>query len=320
MIKQIRIKNYQSLKDVTLEPGKFTVIVGSSDVGKSAVIRAIKSVLINRTGQDFISHGAKQAAVALTFEDNSTVAWIKSDSATYKVKDVSGNVVEFVKTGRTVPDEVQETLRMGEISIGTDKIDINIHGQFDAPFLITETPALKARLLGELSGINILYLSIQEARRVEQQSKRALVQKSADIESVKARIRDYADLPVHKKALDSIGWNIDLVIAMDSDIAMMSSAIDTIDHKIKVGGHWAVVKQAFSKSEMQYDEIMKQVGQLNEINEEVAILCQKVASINSIRNTMLEYDETINKLQSELAKIDICPVCGSELEEGHFNS
>ena len=69
MLNRLRIRNFQSLEDIDLELGQFTVIIGESDTGKSAIIRALKYALINKVGTGFIRHGEKQAAVELTFED-----------------------------------------------------------------------------------------------------------------------------------------------------------------------------------------------------------------------------------------------------------
>ena len=60
MIKQINIKNFQSHKStqLKLDPG-VNVIVGSSDSGKTAIIRAYLWVVDNRPlGNAFVSHWA----------------------------------------------------------------------------------------------------------------------------------------------------------------------------------------------------------------------------------------------------------------------
>ena len=57
MIKHVRIRGFQSWKQADLDLEPLTVVVGESDQGKSALIRALESVMENRAGTEFITHG-----------------------------------------------------------------------------------------------------------------------------------------------------------------------------------------------------------------------------------------------------------------------
>ena len=66
-IKRVIIEDFQSHRYTELElaPG-FNVIVGPSDQGKTAILRAIRWVIYNdRRGTDFIRVGASKARVTL---------------------------------------------------------------------------------------------------------------------------------------------------------------------------------------------------------------------------------------------------------------
>jgi len=63
VIHSISCKNFQSLQDVEIELGKFTVIVGASSSGKSALIRAIEAIASNSLNSDNIMQGTKHASV-----------------------------------------------------------------------------------------------------------------------------------------------------------------------------------------------------------------------------------------------------------------
>ena len=56
-IKEVGVQGYQSLYKVGLKLGQFTVIFGESDVGKSALYRAIRALLTAESGDSFISKG-----------------------------------------------------------------------------------------------------------------------------------------------------------------------------------------------------------------------------------------------------------------------
>lgn len=57
---KLRIQNFQAHKDTTIEFDRITTIVGPSDIGKSAVLRALKWVAKNEpNGTSFVRDGDK---------------------------------------------------------------------------------------------------------------------------------------------------------------------------------------------------------------------------------------------------------------------
>lgn len=57
---KLRIQNFQAHKDTTIEFDCITTIVGPSDIGKSAVLRALKWVAKNEPkGTSFVRDGDK---------------------------------------------------------------------------------------------------------------------------------------------------------------------------------------------------------------------------------------------------------------------
>ena len=68
---EIRLENFQDHKDsvVSLTNG-INLIVGSSDAGKSAILRAVNFVFHNNLkGDSFIRHGTSECKVTLKFSD-----------------------------------------------------------------------------------------------------------------------------------------------------------------------------------------------------------------------------------------------------------
>ena len=48
MLERLEVKDYQSLADIDIPLGRFTVIVGPSGNGKSALIRALRALWENQ--------------------------------------------------------------------------------------------------------------------------------------------------------------------------------------------------------------------------------------------------------------------------------
>jgi exonuclease SbcC len=70
----LEVVNFQSLKDVRLQLGKLTVIVGPSSSGKSALVRALRVLVQNGRGSGYVRHGSSSAAVGVQREDGVAVS------------------------------------------------------------------------------------------------------------------------------------------------------------------------------------------------------------------------------------------------------
>ena len=93
----LKIEDFQSIGNAELEftPG-INLIVGQSNSGKTAILRAIDSVLTNPTyAKSFIKHHTNETNVTFQYNDN-TISWKKSGKGgtTYNV-----NNEEYSKMG-----------------------------------------------------------------------------------------------------------------------------------------------------------------------------------------------------------------------------
>ena len=156
MLNHVSIKNFQSLRNVELELGKFTVILGESGCGKSAFIRAALKLSRNdavagiSSGEGWSHLPPKVANAEVTLDvDGHTVKWIKGKSNSYVI---DGQPLH--KVGRSCPDEVQDILKMRELTFdGTDRYHLNFAQQFDMPFLLDDSGSKVAKILGEITNV-----------------------------------------------------------------------------------------------------------------------------------------------------------------------
>jgi exonuclease SbcC len=136
MIKEIDIVNFQSHKSSHLElvPG-VNVIVGASDSGKSAIIRALRWLIWNRpVGDAFLSHWGGLTTVNVTMENGITIERSKGKTVNVYALieyDTGSEFEEFKAFGNDVPQPIQEILNLDET---------NLQRQGDQPFLISNTP------------------------------------------------------------------------------------------------------------------------------------------------------------------------------------
>lgn len=165
MIARVTAKNFQSLEDVALDLGLITVIVGHSDSGKSAFLRAIESAAFNVSVWDYATHligkdDTESLSVCLKLDDGREVLWERTKStAKYFITTSHGEVTELAKLGRgNVPEDVQNALGLREITIDTNDVRrLQFSSQHDSPFLVYDKGGVFAsRVLGRLTGVNVL--------------------------------------------------------------------------------------------------------------------------------------------------------------------
>lgn len=141
---KVQIKNFQSAADVELEIDRFTTLVGKSNIGKSAVIRAIQGALVNREGEDFVTTGEKHTEVSLECP-NLSLVWKKGGG--FNDYEINGETLESV--GRGSPPQIEEA-GFGELKVGRDSINVQIADQFHPLFLLQESGSLAAEAISDV--------------------------------------------------------------------------------------------------------------------------------------------------------------------------
>lgn len=131
---KVNIKNYQAIKNANLEflPG-ITVIVGSSNNGKSSIIRSIQGAINNQGGTKFINYDADACEVSIEENDNS-ITWIKSKKQGKSAYIINGQ--EMSKIGQKQIEDVADVLNMRQIEINLEKVRLNFWKQLEYPFLV----------------------------------------------------------------------------------------------------------------------------------------------------------------------------------------
>jgi len=159
-ISKVIIENFQSHKytEINLD-NNLNVIVGPSDQGKSAIIRAMKWVLYNEpSGTYFIREGEKEATVTLFFSNDCKIKRLRSTSKNqYTFYDSNGKEYIYEGFGTNVPFEIVEKLNIRKVYLdGKQSSSINIGEQLEGPFLLTEKNATRANAIGRLVGVHIV--------------------------------------------------------------------------------------------------------------------------------------------------------------------
>jgi len=216
VIERLRIRGFQSLEDVDLSLGRFTVLVGPSNSGKSAIRRALEAVTTNAAPAGRLRTGADQITVEVDAGPWCSVVWEKGPKRNaYTVTTETGTVVQD-KPGSTATPEVAAVL-------GLDAD--NFSDQFDRPFLLGETPSAVAKALGELTNITVLFDAQREASRQRTEHGRRATTLAEQLDRATTELASYDDLPEEDRQLRAIAAQLATTKAAQDDWVRLAHAL-----------------------------------------------------------------------------------------------
>ena len=272
MIKKIEIHNIQSHENTVLELSNgINAIVGSSNNGKTAILRALNWVRYNRPlGIDNLaSHwivddkGNLKNEMSVTIENENGVVTRKrtKNENQYIVNDKVLNVVKS-----DVPDEVESLLILSET---------NIQNQQDAPFLISKSSGEVAKYFNKVVRLDIIDKVLSNA-----ESKRRSV--NNDICFTEKQIKDY------ENKLESFNW-LDNVERLFTRYEHIESRNFELKQKINA------LKEKVTK----YEELVDFVNNNNFSKAEKII-----EKIENLSGKKLSLEEKIHNVSNDVSYIE----------------
>lgn len=298
-IEEVKIKNFQSHKDTVVKfRDGLNAIVGESDCGKTVIVRAIIWCLYNSPkGTEFIRTGAKETSVRVTFNDGTYIERTRTlkNSGKYAVCDINGEIKEFEGFGNDIPLEVMNEHQMPYINISKDvTANINISEQLEAPFLLCESPSVKANAVGKITKTDTVDMAIKEisaeSKSIQKEIRlldKQLVEKNKELEQ-------YSNLDKDKEVIDKLGTLFDKYDFIYNEVSKLQSYINRlsqIDQNINELNNYFNNCIDFSKAESLLQESKNKVVELDRL----IYLCGKVNSCNDkINELKVKIDNSIN--------------------------
>jgi DNA repair exonuclease SbcCD ATPase subunit len=175
-------KNFQSWADFDLTIDGLTILTGPSDVGKSAIFRALKGVLRNELPAEFVRNGQDDPMeITVEIDSHKVTATRKRKGSTTYVIDGQ----DYAKLARAAPDDLKK-LNFNEVLIGDFDFDPIFGRQNAAQFLIdplTYKPQEVNAILGAFGGTEKLEGGKKEANTRK-------TQKDAEARTLATQIRE----------------------------------------------------------------------------------------------------------------------------------
>lgn len=201
---KISIKDFQSIHEASLEVDGFTVITGPSNIGKSALIRAIDGAIFGIPGDYYINYEADTCSVEI--HDDHSIEWTKVKESKVSPKRQTKLLVDGEKFTKFAQAQSELTQVFGVTEI--EALDVvekpQIAGQFDTIFLLFDSPFGAATVLNKLGRADIVdraqSLAAKDSRdaqnrlKVRTQDASDLALKLAELAWVTPKLAEYSAL------------------------------------------------------------------------------------------------------------------------------
>lgn len=270
---KIVIRDFQSIESVELETEGFTVIVGKSNLGKSAFIRAIESALFSRLGEAFVREGKKSSYVCLKdLPGFKSLEWEKGQGI--NVFKIDG--VELAKVGRSAPDALS-LAGFRDVWIGDKErkrgefIRPQIADQFEPLFLLQKPGSFVSEVLSAATRINVLNVA-DRACSLDLKANRSLVTvRRTDLEEAKKKVELLAPVQLLTERLSILKAQLKEVAAGKERIQKLSSLI--AQKKLYVTTIVAFIETEKAQKQ-RMDDIAGNLHHYNDVRNRVIALSQ----------------------------------------------
>jgi exonuclease SbcC len=228
---KLTIENFQSHENtvIDLSPG-VTVLVGESDRGKSAVIRALRWLVLGEPkGAGFVRAGETRCKVRLDYDTGDYVERIKSPRDNVYLCNDSA----YRGFGNTPPLEIQEITGVAKSDVAGEPVCANIAGQHDPPFLLGMPNTAKAQIIGTLGGADVFDAALRGTMTDATRARRDAARLEEEIGALNIEIVGLAWVEELRAAIDETASAMEQVAQdtsrRDKIAALLTELITTCD-------------------------------------------------------------------------------------------
>lgn len=312
MLKRIKIEKFQSLESVDLPLGPLTVIVGPTNSGKSAFVRAVTSLGRNSVpATTGVRVGSKAYSVTADFAEGASVSIERGTSLSrYKTWTQDGEDT-YEKAGQTVPAGIAEVLRFAM----AEDADLAFSTQHDGPFMMSANGSSVARVLGSLTAATLLHDAVKEANRRKLSHDRQAKTREEDADALATRARGMGGLKERVKALAEARAALDAVAGQAGEVQALRLLLS----------EWTTVESALGALAEQTPLDTSRIEPVLEAVEAKAVALGRLRALlgqwTDVESALAGNDDVIYRTAEHVqdaeqalvelwAELGVCPTCG----------
>ena len=237
-ITSVTLKNFQAHKDTTIQFDRgLNIIVGESNNGKTSILRGILWAIDNQPlGNDFIMAGENDCSVTINFSDGTYIKRGRTvkDTGYYEIRyiDDNGKYIDQTYRGFTnaVPVEVANVHQMPKVNITKDiETHLNVLSQLDGPFLLTESPLVKASAIGRITGTHVIDAAIKESNKTMQSNRKLAKSYSEDLQQKENERKQLPDIKSMEAFTKKYAYIVKYITKLNDSVIKLNADLQQIN-------------------------------------------------------------------------------------------
>ncbi len=305
MLSKLVVTGFQKHdKKITIEFNQVTTIVGPTDTGKSALLRALRWICQNvPSGNSFISHSKDVVTVRLLVDDHLVVHKRTKNLNIYKLDEKV-----YKAFGGKVPDTIVALLNVS---------DLNFQAQLDSPFWFCETPGKVSQELNQivnLSEIDNTLTNIASELRKARSTIDVCETRLADAIEQKKSLSWVVEFNRRLSSLEQQRETLDLTCQKRLALADLIFSIQSLITECKrveqliVAGN--SVLKLVEKAEATHQELLRVREQRKKLQRSIEEIHQTWQNLKEAKEEVIRLTDTMTKEMGTR-----CPLCSAPLKK-----
>lgn len=291
MLKRAKLRNFQPHRRRTLEfDRQITTIIGPTDAGKTAILRALRWVFFNRPqGSNFKTRGTKFVKVEIDIGKH-IITRTKGKKNSYKL---DGQELVAFKTG--VPDPIKDILNLS---------DINFQRQHDPVFWFSNTPGEVSKDLNRIVNLEVIDNTLAVVANKLRKAKTEVEVSQERLQAAKEERRGLKWAKEFYKEAKAVAKLEEKLERDDSQLA----ALDSLIRQIKASSSRIQAIPSFKCAQTLFDEA-------SALESQEDALESIIGEIREAEQEVKRTEVALNKAEAEYhkARRGKCPVCGKRM-------
>jgi exonuclease SbcC len=314
VLESLTVRNFQKHRNLNIEFGDgVTTIVGPSDRGKSAVIRALRWALLNdRRGDRFIRKGMANCRVQVQVDSHSVTRKKGPGKNTYSL---DGKVYKAFGTGK-VPDDIADLLNVGEN---------NFQKQISLPFWFTDSPGQVSKKLNQIVNLELIDRTfknvsdqLRKAKVAVEVTEERLDAARTEEESLKWAVSFHKDakklLRLHKRH-SALAIKCSRIASLLSDVSRLNLIIGRRSKAILDADKVIGAGRTALDSQRRVTQLSELVGQIKKADNLVRSAVPDISELQNIRVEADNVAENRRDLEYLLGRLQEHKTCLSQIKE-----
>lgn len=289
MLEKIKLANFQAHKSLVLELDALTTIVGPSDTGKSAILRALRWACLNDlAGDSFIKEGAAEVKVRLEWEEH----FLTRSKGRHNTYVLDGKT--FSSIAREVPEPISKLLHTSAI---------NFQSQHDGPFWFCETASEVSRQLNAIvslgvidSSLSFAAMEVRQAEAGKAVSTERLAQLQKEYDNTNKQSKRVEDFKALKLAYEKFKF----MQGRCSELAGLAERAHTYQNQARDAQEQAARLQDLVYAARALRSTSHQLDQLEELSNQI-LEAEKTSSppvFDAVEDAYEDWRESVSQFQA----------------------